>query len=208
MVDITNPTISVISPQPGSKNNLLDSTIIVELEDSLIDGTGVDTSTLDFTINGQYAFRNGVLQPGFDGYFFDNPDGYNIQIQTTRDAYYTSLESVNVSVSVRDFAKNPAATRVFSFITEDDVPPQIVNISPVDGAGQVLIDAPITFSVRTTPFETAIDTSTLTVRATGIEGLDGYGNLIVTDFIVPDALGQLVFDQREVVRVSQHRLHR
>ena len=61
MVDITNPTIEVISPNPGSKNNSRDSTIIVRLEDDAY-GSGIDVSTLDITINGDYAFNKGLLQ--------------------------------------------------------------------------------------------------------------------------------------------------
>lgn len=205
MADVTNPIITPISPIPNSKNNPIDSLIIVQLSDQLGDGTGIDTSTLDITVGGEYVFNNGVLQSGFDGYYFNNPDGYNLQVQFTRTIPYLALQSVNISVSCRDLASNPASTSVYSFITLDNVAPSITEITPEDKTSQVSSSQPISFRLRTTPYETDIDINTLVVTISGlaVDGygdliLDGYGNPIEEDFVRPDQLGQLVFDQRQV----------
>jgi len=205
MTDIVNPIITVLSPLPGSKNNSLHSNIIFKLDDTSEIGSGVDGYSLDVTINGDYAFNDGYLQAGFDGYWFLDSDINSIQVHVSRDALYTPLESVNVSISARDLSHNPAATRVFSFFTLDNVPPSITNIIPPDLTGQVPSNQEISFSIRTTPRETAIDINTLVVLIGGLEKdaygdlvLDAYGDPVKTVFVEADGLGQLVYDRRQV----------
>lgn len=205
MTDLINPTILVISPLPVSKNNPLDSTISFRIQDTSELGSGIDLSTVYVTVNGQYAYYQGALKPGFDGYYVQDPDQNSYYFQIQRDAYYSPLESVNVSVSARDFTGNHSATNVFSFITLDNVPPSIIELTPANLAGQVDNHTTISFRVRTTPKEVEINLSSLVVNmgglvvdAYGAPVLDGYGDPIQSTVITADITNQLVYDQRVV----------
>ena len=205
MTDVVNPTISILAPAPNSKNNLLDSRISFRIEDTLEVGSGIDLSTVYVTINGQYAYYQGVLKPGFDGYYSQDPDQNSYYFEVQRDAYYSPLESVNVSVSARDFAGNHSATNVFSFIALDNVPPSIIEVTPANETGQVASTQTVSFRLRTTPKEVEIDLNTLVVTmgglildAYGAPVLDAYGDPLPSIVIAPDATNQIAFDQRVV----------
>lgn len=206
MADLNNPVITVVSPTPGSKNNPQDALIVLEIKDITESGSGVNTSSLNVVISGGYAFRNGVLQSGYDGYYTYAPYPDTLQVFVSRDAYYSPLESVNVAVSARDFSTNPAATRVFSFFAFDNVAPAIVNFSPT--GAQVTPSLPIKFSIRSTPQETTTDITTLNVSISGLEidaygdpALDAYGQPTEAIYIQSDGYGNLFYDQR-IVSIS------
>lgn len=208
MVDAINPTINLIAPVPDSINNPLDQSISFELLDDGY-GSGINLSTLIVTVNGEYAVQSGSFQSGFTG-STTVMSATQVGIVVSRTAPFIPLESVNVAISIRDNAGNPASTLVFSFIALDNVPPQIINLIPQPGTTQVPATQQLSFQIRSTPRETPIDINTLVVSMGGLVRdaygnivLDGYGDPELTVFIQPDSLGQISYDHREVI-VSQN----
>ena len=204
-MDITNPTISIVSPLPISKNNSVTPTIIFTLNDTLESGSGVDTSTLQVTINGQYVFHDGNLQANFDGYYIQTPDASNYTVYVTPQVALLPLQSTQVSVSVQDLAHNPASTLVYSFFTLDNLPPSITNISPANNTGRVASNAQISFTVSTTPIQTSVNINSLVTLTSGADSsftqlsIDGYDIQVAKDaydnlqYVQVDAYGVASF---------------
>lgn len=210
MTDITNPIITVVSPVPSSIDNSNSSSIEALITDGY--GSGVNLSSIAVTINGAYAVKNGLVQAGFTGSV-----GYvsltDVQVIVQRILPYQSLESVNVSISAQDVVNNPAATRVFSFITEDNSGAIIINPLPAQEATQVSPTTNIFFNIRQLPRETNLRIDTLRVGlrnlARDVDGtplrdedgnpiLDGDGLPKEAIFVQPD----VPFDERQVSIVA------
>jgi len=130
-----------------------------------------------------------------------------VEVQIVRALPFDSLESVNVAITARDQANNPATTRVFSFITEDNSDAILIFPTPRNGAIQVPPTQTISFNIRRTPRETELDINgSLRVALVGLSFdengdpiLDGYGNPEETIFVQPGPGNTLIFDPRQVV---------
>ncbi len=211
MVDTTNPVITIVSPIPDSLNNSNTSTIEAIIKDE-VGGAGVSLTSITVTINGQYAVKEGVVQAGFVGSVVYTSPFVEAKVTITRNLAYQDLQSVNVSVSAQDLASNPASTRVFSFITEDNSGAIIINPTPARDSTQVAPTTEIFFNVRRLPRETDLLQSTLRVALTNLDKavidgetvffrdedgnpiLDGYGNPLEALFVEPGVPP----DQRQV----------
>lgn len=197
MTDTISPSIIILNPEQGSKNNSLNPRIRFRVEDD----QGVNLNSIYLTIDNDFAIYQGVFRAGFDGYLAS--EGYGYYGEVERLASFEPLKTVNVSLSARDLANNPASTVVRSFITKDNLPPSLENLKPANEASQVDPTTVISFDLRTTPKETAVNINTLRFLVAGIEldsygvqAIDSYGELLKTTIIEPDSLGQLVYDRR------------
>lgn len=189
MTDITNPIITIVAPLPGSVDNSNTSTIEAIVTDGY--GSGVNLASIDVTINGTYGIKNGVVQAGFTGFVgYVNLTQVRVSVQRTQP--YLSLQSVNVSISAQDVSNNPAASRVYSFITEDNSGAIIINSVPPRAATQVVPNTEIFFNIRRLPRETDLRIDTLRVGlrnlARDVDGTplrDGYGNPVLDGYGLP-----------------------
>lgn len=195
---MSGPVITIISPSPSSINNSNTSRIIAKVVDQ---GTGINIPTIDVIINGVHGAKNGIIQTSFNGTIeFTTLSEITIDIQ--RDLPFQDLESVNVAIAARDGYNQPAATTVYSFITEDPIAADFLDFIPSDQQTQVLQKQKVSFRIRRSPRETSLKLETLKIAFTGIIQdeygnplLDGYGNPVETIFVQPD----VPYDQRQVV---------
>ena len=195
--------IKAISPLPLSKNNARDVSIVIEIVNANYLQPGLDINSLILVINSDYVIKNGLIQSNYNGNISTSPDGYNTTISINPVVPFDFLTSVNVAVSARDLQNNPAATLTFSFITQDNVPPAIVNIIPKDNSIKVGSSQVISFDILTSPYETAINIDSMLVSLVGMEVdsqgvpiFDAYGSPVSTIFVQPDSLGKIFYDRR------------
>lgn len=87
-------------------------------------------------VDGNAAITDGVFQPGFSGAITPVTEGYGYEVSIFRPTEFSPNATVSISVSTEDNDLN-TDTAVWSFTTEDTVPPVVTGESPPDGAVDV-----------------------------------------------------------------------
>ena len=101
IIDDQLPTVSNLQPPSGSTGVPVDSQISFEARDL---ASGIDTASIDVSIDGVSAVLAGSIQSGFSGSISTIPDGYAIAI--IPDASFLGSTTVLVTASVSDVAGN------------------------------------------------------------------------------------------------------
>lgn len=185
--DTQHPVLFDESPTDGSVEVPLAAPISFRLEDA---GTGIDESTLRVLVRRAPAGS----APGTGTWYDINADPFGLGWQraasgTLADRTYTfnyapgdpnagSFFALNQRVEVQvicddlegntldTWAPVPPFTQLFTYNTKSDLnPPQVTNLSPADGATNVLPTTPITF--RVTDDIAGVDTSTIMLQVNG-----------------------------------------
>lgn len=128
-VDNTSPVISGPLPSDGSVR----ANSGTDIGFTVIDvGSGVDSFTLDVTLNGSNIVTSGAAESGYSIVYTPITDGYLVTIDKT-----TSLDEFarhDVAISVSDLENNPQ-TFSYKFSTDDTLGPVITNNIPSPGGG-------------------------------------------------------------------------
>jgi len=145
--DTTPPVITFV-PVDGTTGNNRDQIVTVDV----VDVIGVDTATVDITVNGNQAVLAGAAVAPFDVTISDivtTPgviDGYRYVIDTELNFVFN--ETVPTVATASDIFANSASATA-SFTTFDDVTsPTITGITPRDEQLEVSLRPEITFTVR------------------------------------------------------------
>ena len=112
VIDDQPPTITGQSPADGAIGVDLDTNIYMELDD---DSSGVDSTTINVTINGVAAITAGVFQSGYSGTITADGLGFNVTINP--DSNFSFSQVVDVVVDVDDLSGNSMVQDVYSFMT-------------------------------------------------------------------------------------------
>lgn len=116
-VDVFAPTLSSVSPVPGSSEAALDTTLSFRVDD--VGGNAVDISSLNVSVNGAAVVTDNVAVGDCSGLIVTPSDGgYDVSISLTTT--FSLYESVSWSVSVSDNQTN-AATYQYQFQTTEGV---------------------------------------------------------------------------------------
>jgi hypothetical protein len=184
ILDVSPPTLSNFIPAKDSVNISESSTVSLTISDN--NGSGINLSTLNVTLNGTYAIRNGIKQFPFllpSSQILLSPSPANIQtailvLNATDD--FPAAQFVQVYVSAKDSRSNQTNLH-YSFRVRDNKPPQIVNMLPGDGYVNILPTTPITFSIVEEYDGYAVDFTNLTIQVDGYDVLNQLYNNIPAD---------------------------
>jgi hypothetical protein len=128
-----SPTIDTNSPT--GTDVPVDALIAYSTKDN---GSGVDPTTIETTVNGVVAVLHGEIQPGWDGPSASiTPNafgGYDVVLDKTTD--FSSYELVEVVASVKDYYLNTGALS-WDFRVVNYVGPLVHPVYPTPGAMQV-----------------------------------------------------------------------
>jgi len=102
------PYIANRSPAPGAIGIDPQPTITFDV----LDGHGINLSSLDVTINSVLAVDNGVIQAGYSGSITPITDGYTVSL--TPDVSFTKGLTIPVEVTV-DHATTPSTPQTFNY---------------------------------------------------------------------------------------------
>jgi hypothetical protein len=160
--DITNPTISNQNPVAFATGAGINTNIYLEVDDVDL---GIDSSTLNVTIEGDAAITDGSCQAGFSCTIVsDGSGGYDITINP--DTNFNYNQEVNVSTSVSDLGGNNNTSSFWFFTTEtDDLNPTITSQSPANNATDIAIGSNLSFIAQDS--ESGINSSTINVTIEG-----------------------------------------
>ena len=112
--DVSNPTISNQSPADSSTGVDVGANVSFRTDD---EDLGVDSDTLDVTIEGDEAITDGSCQSGYScsiTAYGDN--GYNVSINPSANFDYS--REINVEVNIADLDGDNTASSSWSFTTE------------------------------------------------------------------------------------------
>ena len=122
-LDATAPAIT--NNAPTGTGIVRDSDVEFDITDTM---SGVDTATLDVTVDGLDAIIDGVFQTGFTGSILDMGGGtWHVTIDP--DDIFPNYAPVLVNIDVEDVSGNPV-NFFWSFTTEDDVAPVVSANTP------------------------------------------------------------------------------
>ncbi|MGQ9729632.1 MAG: carboxypeptidase regulatory-like domain-containing protein [Candidatus Zipacnadales bacterium] len=137
--DVEAPKIQNQVPADGDVDVPIDTTISFELTDNR---AGIDPSTIRVTVNGTNVTQK--LQ-------IDTTDPLLVSVLFDRVADFAYGETVTVTVEASDIAGNAMTKVVYSFTTLPDTEGVVIDqLTPPDGATDVLIDTDISFRIYDT----------------------------------------------------------
>ena len=145
--DIVPPSFA-FSPTNGFVGANRDTDIVVDV----IDKIGLNTDTVNITIDGEQAVLNGVGVGAFStvvSEIITTPglvDGYRYTIDPDND--FTFNESIVIGANAQDQAGNLGSGTVTFTTFSDTTAPIISGITPVDGQLEVLLDTNINVTIR------------------------------------------------------------
>ena len=145
LADITNPTISAQGPANSATGVAISTNIYLETDDTDL---GINSSTLNVTIEGSSAIVNGSCQTGYSCTIAsDGSGGYDVTINP--DSNFNYAQEVNVSTSVSDLSGNNSTSSFWFFTIElDNIDPTITSQSPSGDSTDVSVDSNISFSAN------------------------------------------------------------
>jgi len=145
--DITPPTYA-FDPVGGTTGVNRDTLITVDVLDKI----GVDTSSINITVQGQAAVTNGIPIAPFDvtvSEIVTVPgvvDGYRYIVDTENDFIFN--KAVTTQVNAMDTAGNLSSASSTFTTFSDTTAPALTNITPGDNQLEVSLRPEITFVVR------------------------------------------------------------
>lgn len=155
--DYLNPSIDTNAPTGTGVVESSDITFSTKDESG---GSGIDSATINATVDGTPAITSGAFQAGFTGSIIGNAfNGYDVVI--TPDVDLDSGASYGVSVSVDDLDGNSAIPLVWYFTVQDWLGPAISPTSPLSSAVGVSVDTNIMVEVTD---ETGLTSDSVTVE--------------------------------------------
>lgn len=117
-LDETAPTITAHSPAKFATDVSLGTSLYFELDD---DNSGVDSSTINVTINGTAAITAGAFQTGYSGTITADGLGYNVTI-VPDSAFGENILITVLTTGVKDIALNEMSTDTWTFTTGTEMP--------------------------------------------------------------------------------------
>lgn len=132
LVTATGPLILNQIPDPGAGTHQAPSTPI-DFDIVDLGANGIDTATINVTINSIAAIVNGVAQTGYSATITSIGDTAHVRM--TPNAPYDSASTVHVSVAAQTLSThiplNPNPT-TWNFIVADNIPPVIADATARD----------------------------------------------------------------------------
>lgn len=154
--DYVDPIID--TPAPVGPNAVETTNITFSTKD--VGGSGIDSSTINVTVNGTAAITNGAFQTGFGGTITGNLfNGYDVDIDPA--AKLDSGADYEIVVDVDDLDGNSATQLVWYFTVRDWQGPAIEPITPLNGATGVSVSTNITVEITD---ETALVANSITIE--------------------------------------------
>lgn len=176
IVDTEAPYLTNQDPAPDDTGISPLTSIYLDVLD---DGDPVDVSSVIITIDGTIAWQSDALQNGYTGSKTSQPKGYRYTLTPPSPLPMLTLIEVNVQAS--DTAPTPnALNTTYSFTTTTDIPPEIRNMDPANGAIDVAADKKIEFD---TWDNVAIDESETVIVINSVlayQNSSGQNSFIVT----------------------------
>lgn len=194
--DLTPPEVTNPYPAPPDYAFPKDYTVEFDITDT---ETGVDTASLNVSLDGVPAIVDGVFQgPDYGGTISGPVDGtYHVEITTHPD--FDSYASVEVTVDAQDLAPIPnvMSQYVWSFDTEDYEPPYVDSGWAPTGTG-VPVTALVAFTIKDDG--AGVDLDTLNVTVGGVPAIVGGafqagfqgGASAIDDSLAPQVYGVVI----------------
>jgi hypothetical protein len=171
--DTVMPLVVNAAPTPSSTG--VPSTSTIEFD--VVDDSGLDTSTLQVSLNSAPAVVNGAAEPGFSVSYAAITGGTAVIV--TPAAQLSSLTAYTVSVTARDLAVPfNESTISWSFTTADEDAPVVVNQFPTPMSTSVAESTAVSFTALDV---SGIDISRLQVTINSVLAVEngaansGYG---------------------------------
>ncbi len=101
--DTAPPTVTNLIPADGAINLPVNASVYFEIDDNL---SGVDSTTINVTVDSAAAILNGVVQAGFSGsgIVSDGAGGFNVTV--FRDTLFLIAQTVPVAITASDLSGN------------------------------------------------------------------------------------------------------